>query len=53
MVLREDQAVLTLKLITYIKTHMIEIVFRLHYGDLTDSTNIIQLIKETQPMRLS
>ena len=24
-------------------------MFKLHYGDLTDSTNIIKIIKETKP----
>jgi len=33
----------------YQDPHDKDCMFRLHYGDLTDSTNIIQLIKETQP----
>ncbi len=33
----------------YQDPHDKDCMFKLHYGDLTDSTNIIQIIKETQP----
>ena len=33
----------------YQDPHDNDCMFKLHYGDLTDSTNIIQIIKETQP----
>ena len=33
----------------YQDPHDKDCFFRLHYGDLTDSTNIIKVIKETQP----
>lgn len=33
----------------YEDPHKENIRFRLHYGDLTDSTNIIRIIQETQP----
>lgn len=33
----------------YIDQHEINVNFKLHYGDLTDSTNIIRIIQEVQP----
>ena len=33
----------------YQDPHESEVRFRLHYGDLTDSTNLIRLIQEVQP----
>jgi GDPmannose 4,6-dehydratase len=33
----------------YQDQHQSHVNFRLHYGDLTDSTNIIRIIKEVQP----
>ena len=33
----------------YQDPHLISANFRLHYGDLTDSTNLIRVIKEIQP----
>ena len=33
----------------YLDPHESETTFFLHYGDLTDSTNIIRIIQETQP----
>jgi len=33
----------------YQDPHEQEITFRLHYGDLTDSTNLIRIIQEVQP----
>jgi len=33
----------------YQEEHQSNIKFRMHYGDLTDSTNIIRIIQETQP----
>lgn len=33
----------------YQDPHEAHVRFRLHYGDLTDSTNIIRIIQETQP----
>lgn len=33
----------------YIDQHEKHIRFKLHYGDLTDSTNLIRIIQETQP----
>jgi len=33
----------------YIDPHEHETRFHLHYGDMTDSTNIIRLVQETQP----
>ena len=33
----------------YQDPHDINCMFKLHYGDLTDSTNIIKIIKETMP----
>src|ERR1035441_10065115 len=33
----------------YHDPHVPNVKFRLHYGDLTDSTNLIRLIKEIQP----
>jgi len=36
----------------YQDPHEANIVFTLHYGDLTDATNIIRLIQETQPTEI-
>jgi GDPmannose 4,6-dehydratase len=33
----------------YQDPHEAEVRFKLHYGDLTDSTNLIRLIQEIQP----
>jgi GDPmannose 4,6-dehydratase len=33
----------------YVDLHEKDVRFRLHYGDLTDSTNIIRIIQEVQP----
>jgi GDPmannose 4,6-dehydratase len=33
----------------YIDQHADNVNFKLHYGDLTDSTNLIRIIQETQP----
>lgn len=33
----------------YQDTHSENVRFRLHYGDMTDSTNLIRIIQETQP----
>ena len=33
----------------YHDTHEKNVLFKLHYGDLTDSTNIIRIIQEVQP----
>jgi GDPmannose 4,6-dehydratase len=33
----------------YLDQHESNVHFKLHYGDLTDSTNIIRIIQETQP----
>jgi len=33
----------------YIDQHTDHVNFKLHYGDLTDSTNLIRIIQETQP----
>jgi len=33
----------------YQEEHQSNIKFRMHYGDLTDSTNVIRIIQETQP----
>lgn len=33
----------------YVDPHALEVGFRLHYGDLTDSTNLIRIVQETQP----
>ncbi len=33
----------------YIDQHENNVNFKLHYGDLTDSTNLIRIIQETQP----
>src|ERR1700704_2481405 len=33
----------------YLDPHEKNIKFKLHYGDLTDSTNLIRIIQETQP----
>jgi GDPmannose 4,6-dehydratase len=33
----------------YVDPHECETAFFLHYGDLTDSTNLIRIIQETQP----
>src|SRR5919204_5605227 len=33
----------------YQDVHERDVRFRLHYGDLTDSTNLIRIVQETQP----
>jgi len=33
----------------YVDPHENKVNFRLHYGDLTDSTNLIRIVQETQP----
>ena len=33
----------------YVDPHQPSASFHLHYGDLTDSTNIIRIVQETQP----
>src|SRR6202012_3126847 len=33
----------------YHDPHEPDVKFKLHYGDLTDSTNLIRLVQETQP----
>jgi GDPmannose 4,6-dehydratase len=33
----------------YVDQHEFNVNFKLHYGDLTDSTNLIRIIQETQP----
>ena len=33
----------------YTDPHEAEVRFRLHYGDLTDATNLIRIIQEVQP----
>jgi GDPmannose 4,6-dehydratase len=33
----------------YVDAHEKDVRFKLHYGDLSDSTNIIRIIQETQP----
>lgn len=33
----------------YQDPHEVNVSFKLHYGDLTDSTNLIRIIQETQP----
>lgn len=33
----------------YVDQHADNVNFKLHYGDLTDSTNLIRIIQETQP----
>jgi len=33
----------------YQDPHEVNVCFKLHYGDLTDSTNLIRIIQETQP----
>jgi len=33
----------------YVDQHESNVNFKLHYGDLTDSTNLIRIIQETQP----
>ena len=33
----------------YVDQHEVHVNFKLHYGDLTDSTNIIRIIQEVQP----
>ncbi|MEW6003432.1 MAG: GDP-mannose 4,6-dehydratase, partial [Nitrospirota bacterium] len=33
----------------YQDPHELNVRFKLHYGDLTDSTNLIRIIQETQP----
>src|SRR5205814_3957925 len=36
----------------YQDPHETNVRFKLHYGDLTDSTNIIRIIQETQPTEI-
>ena len=36
----------------YVDPHEEETRFRMHYGDMTDSTNLIRLIQETQPSEI-
>ena len=36
----------------YVDPHEQETRFFMHYGDLTDSTNLIRLIKETRPTEI-
>ncbi|MBS3649438.1 GDP-mannose 4,6-dehydratase [Pseudaminobacter sp. 19-2017] len=36
----------------YVDPHDKEVRFFLHYGDLTDSTNLIRLVQETQPTEI-
>ena len=51
MALKEEQVVSTHKeLIFYKDRHEGDNLF-LHYGDLTDSSNISRIIKETNPKR--
>lgn len=33
----------------YVDPHEAEVRFKLHYGDMTDSTNLIRIVQETQP----
>lgn len=33
----------------YVDPHVAHINFKLHYGDMTDSTNLIRIVQETQP----
>ena len=33
----------------YHDPHEIDVLFHLHYGDLTDATNLIRIVQETQP----
>ncbi|MCO6497498.1 MAG: GDP-mannose 4,6-dehydratase [Chitinophagaceae bacterium] len=33
----------------YVDPHAKEVGFKLHYGDLTDSTNLIRIVQETRP----
>src|SRR3979490_658734 len=33
----------------YVDPHESNVRFKLHYGDLTDSTNLIRIVQETQP----
>ncbi len=33
----------------YVDPHADKVNFKLHYGDLTDSTNLIRIVQETQP----
>ena len=52
MVLKDGQAVLIPKeLINYIKIHEEHPSFILHYGDLTDSTNLIRILQRLNLMR--
>src|SRR5437764_3098892 len=36
----------------YADPHLSDIKFFMHYGDLTDATNLIRLIQETQPTEI-
>ena len=36
----------------YVDPHEPDVRFRLHYGDLTDATNLIRLMQETQPTEI-
>lgn len=36
----------------YVDPHREGVRFRLHYGDVTDSTNVIRLLQETQPTEI-
>ncbi|MBZ0215385.1 MAG: GDP-mannose 4,6-dehydratase, partial [Fimbriimonadaceae bacterium] len=36
----------------YVDPHFIDTKFFLHYGDLTDATNLIRLLQETQPTEI-
>ena len=50
MVSKEDQAVLIqTELTIYIKTHIENQKFFLHYGDLTDSSNLTNIIQKINP----
>ena len=33
----------------YKDPHEVDVKFKLHYGDLTDSTNLIRIVQEVQP----
>ena len=33
----------------YVDPHENNVRFKLHYGDMTDSTNLIRIIQETRP----
>lgn len=36
----------------YVDPHEADVRFHLHYGDLTDATNLIRLVQETQPTEI-